>query len=171
MWLYTTKGFFSVVKDLHSDDLLVRARFKGDIENLLKNIPLFTSKIDGIEVLETNDADYRFRAVVPHWLLGDIVADMIVNTGYTNFKSACFPPVAATAAPPDVEMDPIDVAREDAYHAVWGVMARAQREAADDDDSCAWCGKWMKYAGDLFCSDDCATKYDAQDTNKENWND
>jgi hypothetical protein len=82
MWLFTTKGFYSVVE--HRDDpdyLLIRCRVKSDLENLLDHMPT-------MEMVETKNADYRYRAVVPRreWLatmleLGD-------ELDYDNFKDA-----------------------------------------------------------------------------------
>jgi hypothetical protein len=51
MWIFAQEGFLSIVKDLRSDRLLVRGRFKGDIEALFP----------GVVVEETEQSDYRYR--------------------------------------------------------------------------------------------------------------
>ena len=82
MWLLTTQGFYSVVED--RDDprwLLVRARTRDDLEAL-------GSQVEGLEVFETPEADYRWRTRLlrEEWLAA--VAQLAVAIDYPNFKDA-----------------------------------------------------------------------------------
>jgi hypothetical protein len=82
MWLFTTKGFYSVVEHREdSDYVLVRARVRKDLEALIQHMPT-------MKILETKNADYRYRAVVPRreWLATMLeIGDEI---DYDNFKDA-----------------------------------------------------------------------------------
>ena len=58
MWLVTTRGFYSAVEDhCKAGNVLVRSRVREDLEALTDLIP-------GLDVHETPDRDYRFRASV-----------------------------------------------------------------------------------------------------------
>lgn len=80
MWLFTTQGFYSVVED--RDDprwLLVRARTREDLAAL-------GSQVEGLEVFESADADYRWRARLlrEEWLAA--IAQLVHAVDYPNFK-------------------------------------------------------------------------------------
>lgn len=82
MWLFTTKGFYSVVE--HRDDpdkLLVRCRVKADMEALIEYMPWITP-------FEDKTADYRYRAIVPRrdWL--STMLELGDEIDYANFKKA-----------------------------------------------------------------------------------
>ena len=81
MWIFTSKSFLSIVADKQnpkSAKLLVRARVKGDIEEV------FTTAT----VQETPDADYRFRAWIDREEVKQAFGDQIERLGYSNFKSS-----------------------------------------------------------------------------------
>lgn len=81
MWLFTSKSFLSVVADKDNpqgDCLLVRSRVAGDIEEMFPDAT----------VLETSNADYRFRAWVAREKVGTAVSDYIQNLNYINFKKS-----------------------------------------------------------------------------------
>lgn len=84
MWIYCKYGFFSVVehKD-YKDKLLVRSRFKGDIEKLLCHCGL-----DDVcqTVKETPFADYAFRVVISRGALAKIMKRVSEEIDYHNFK-------------------------------------------------------------------------------------
>jgi len=112
MWLFSKTGFISVVVDRgNSDRLLVRARFAGDIEQIFG---------PAILVRETPFADYRFRAFIRRREFTKIVARMIDEMDYDNFKNA--------VAPRDPE-------RISAYMSVWSVMERAQQDKVAGEES------------------------------------
>jgi hypothetical protein len=105
MWIFTNDAFVSIVAVRDDPDkLLVRARFKRDLTNLLP----------GARVRTTPDGDYRFRAVVSRDVVLGFIADRIEAIDYPNFKDS---------------VPERDRARHDAYLRVWGVMHAAQRDA------------------------------------------
>ena len=82
MWLITTRGFYSVVADHHEDGhVLVRARVREDLESLADLIP-------GLEVEETPERDYRFRASVPRDVWAAAATALAGEIDYPNFKNA-----------------------------------------------------------------------------------
>ena len=81
MWLFTSNSFVSVVADrddTQSSRLLVRARIKGDIDQLFPDA----------EVMETPLADYRYRAWVDRQAVSNAFAKQIEGMTYTNFKNS-----------------------------------------------------------------------------------
>lgn len=106
MWLFLTDAFFSIVE--HRDDptkLLVRARFKGDIER----------HFSGVKVQTTPRADYRYRAVVKRNVVKEKVRELVMFIDYDNFKNQ---------VPPGHKL------RKRAYHDVWATMHAAQLQEA-----------------------------------------
>lgn len=107
MWIYTTRGFFSIVRDeKNMQNVLVRARLKGDLENLRDAWPTLGA------TRETNRRDYRFRASLPAREVPLMMSKLASEIDYTNFK--------------DEVHRKQGVARESLYHDVWAVMAQAQ---------------------------------------------
>lgn len=85
MWLITNTAFVSIVE--HRDDaskLIVRGRFKGDVERFLN--PLTS----GLRVIEevTPTADYRFRAVVQREEVAHAMLRAAQRITYPNFKDS-----------------------------------------------------------------------------------
>ena len=81
MWLFTSNSFVSVVADrddTQSPRLLVRARIKGDIDQLFPNA----------EVMETPLADYRYRAWVDRQAVSNAFKKQVEGLTYTNFKNS-----------------------------------------------------------------------------------
>jgi hypothetical protein len=83
VWLMTpARGFYSVVE--HRDqpgNLLIRARVRGDLENLE---PL----IDGLQILDTPEGDYGYRATITRADWQAAVAVMASEVTYPNVKDA-----------------------------------------------------------------------------------
>lgn len=80
MWICLSEGFVSIVA--HRDDptcLLVRARKAGHLEALLGR---------GAEVVETRDADYRYRASCSRQQVAEAVARQVEGISYDNFKDS-----------------------------------------------------------------------------------
>lgn len=102
MWIFTPNSFLSVVAPLpgtkaaREDQLVVRARVKGDIEAIFGN---------KYPVEYTRDRDYAFRALIPRDDVVKAVADSVKNIEYRNFKNQVKNKVRAKA-----------------YTRVWGVM-------------------------------------------------
>lgn len=81
MWLLTPRGFYSVVAN--NDDpetVLVRARVRGDLEEL-------ADLVGGLEILETPERDYRWRAVVSRTAWSGALVLLAAEIDYPNFKS------------------------------------------------------------------------------------
>jgi hypothetical protein len=81
MWLLTTRGFYSVV--LHREDsalVLVRARLEDDLLALRDLAP-------GIAPWYDPDADYPWRAELPHDEWAIVVAGLAREIDYDNFKN------------------------------------------------------------------------------------
>ena len=108
MWIFCRSPydgqhvFLSAVSDRDDPErLLVRARFRGDLEAMFPEA----------EVHEDVGTDYRFRAWVDRVEVVQMIADAATEIDYTNFKS--------TVAEPW---------REQAYFDVWAALVRAQEE-------------------------------------------
>ena len=107
MWIFCKLGFFSAVQHREKPDvLLVRARFKGDLERLYKAMD--HSKCGPIQ--ETSDADYRFRMECPKSAFSEVVWSMARSIDYDNFKNAAHD----------------GTVRDEAYMDVWRAMWSAQ---------------------------------------------
>ena len=79
MWLFTSKSFLSIVSDKENptgDRLLVRSRILGDIDEVFPSA----------DVIETPNADYRFRAWLPHSRVAVALSQYVEELDYTNFK-------------------------------------------------------------------------------------
>lgn len=84
MWLFTTRGFYSVVQDTsdpEGETLLVRSRTRQDLEALREFLP-------AIEIRETPEHDYRFRVRLPRQVFGVIALNLVSEIDYPNFKNA-----------------------------------------------------------------------------------
>ena len=81
MWIFTNRGYLSIVENRDNpDELLVRARYKGDIEAHFGK---------GYEILESSDADYRFRAFIDRNTVSAKIHRLVDNIDYSNFKDSC----------------------------------------------------------------------------------
>lgn len=76
-------SFVSVVVDLQKPRfLLVRARREGDLENLLQGHE------PELRVVQTDDADYRFRASISRPVFERAMRAQVESVDYSNFKDA-----------------------------------------------------------------------------------
>lgn len=111
MWLFTSNAFLSIVADRNNKkNLLVRARFNGDIERTFGDLLLMKK----LKVVETPLADYRFRVSIDRALVQNRLATLIGGIDYGNFKDS-------------VE----DKTRKSDLMRVWTVMRNAQEREAD----------------------------------------
>ncbi len=95
MWIFHPLGFASVVADFDNiSNLLVRGRFKGDLEKLFP----------GYKVETTPQRDYRFRISIPREAVALRYTELMAGITYDNFKDAC---------PKD---------RQETYMTVWHTM-------------------------------------------------
>lgn len=100
MWLCLNDAFLSIVsKGCARDELLVRARRKGDIEKIFP----------GVRVIVSAKTDYRFRAVVLRDQVERAVVGELRRITYENFKNS-------------VDDKPL----HDAYLRVWATMETLQ---------------------------------------------
>lgn len=115
MWIFLNDAFVSVVEDrADSSRLVVRARKEGDVERFLQG-----AMAAELRVVQTDHADYRFRAYVPRRVVARVLEAVALSLDYPNFKDS-------------VEDDE----RHDVYSRVWSVALalderRAPRRFAD----------------------------------------
>jgi hypothetical protein len=77
MWIMFSDCFLSIVsKDCQPDELLVRARRKGDIERVFPEA----------KVKRDTKVDYLFRAVIPRREIALAIAKRMDDIDYPNFK-------------------------------------------------------------------------------------
>lgn len=99
MWIMLNDAFFSLVsKDCEPDELMVRARRKGDIE-----------KVFSVPASRYTKSDYLYRAAVKREVIAEVMEREIDNINYDNFKDSV----------QDKEL-------HDAYVGVWTAMLRVQ---------------------------------------------
>ena len=79
MWIFLSSSFISVVqKPGDTDTLTVRARIKGDIENVFPDAKVEANK----------GTDYKFRSRVPREAVAKALHDQVMAVKYSNFKSS-----------------------------------------------------------------------------------
>ena len=79
MWLFTHKGFLSIVRHIDKPNILiVRSRFRGHIEKIFPKA----------RVEEDGSRDYRFRAELPAKEVSKVIAEMVLRIEYDNFKNS-----------------------------------------------------------------------------------
>lgn len=109
MWIFLNNAFLSIIDPEGAYDgsdgpvgerLLVRARFKGDIERVFPRH----------KVRETKERDYRFRTLVPRETVAKAMSDAVMQNGAKNFKGSTK-----------------EKWRHDCYMRVWSVMEGEQR--------------------------------------------
>lgn len=107
MWVITTRGFYSVVRDDDDHDmLLVRARVREDLERLRDLLP-------DLEPWHDLAADYAWRARVQRAEWAYALGAMAGEIDYRNFK--------------DAVGERQGRARAGVYGRVWGVLYGLQR--------------------------------------------
>lgn len=99
MWIISTDGFLSVVEHRTDHSLvLVRARDKRHLENLLeyvpdqietkrKYMPRTVTKVDKA-IVDTTNSDYRYRITIPKRAMALAAQKMVLAVNYPNFKNA-----------------------------------------------------------------------------------
>ena len=80
MWIFTTKGFLSIVQhNSMPDHFQVRSRVINPLSALWPD--------HEVEVIDW--ADYRFRITILKAEVVPVLAEQIAAVGYTNFKNEC----------------------------------------------------------------------------------
>lgn len=79
MWLFSQRGFYSIVQHKERPDyFVVKARVKGDIE---KYWPF-------AEIERNENFDYLYRAVLHRTEVEEVILKMVLNIDYTSFKGS-----------------------------------------------------------------------------------
>lgn len=101
MWIFSVDGFYSAVES-RVGGLVVRARFREDLEHLIKR---------GLsdKIVDTPDYDYPYRIFTTRKAWSKYVADSAMNIDYPNFKGRVLPGASED--------------RYFRYHKVWEAMA------------------------------------------------
>lgn len=106
MWIVTTLGFFSVVKNTNRNGtVLVRARVREDLERLCASGLI---NAQARQIYDTPASDYPYRLIVPleDWV--DCAGKLAHRVDYPNFKSE----VERVQGYPRAEL----------YHRVWAAL-------------------------------------------------
>jgi hypothetical protein len=94
MWLMTTESFFSAtaIPGNARAGVQVRARVRGDLENLLSHFDTAEQRRFGKEtslaIRHTPDRDYEFRVFMTHEQWARYLAETALNLDYNNFQDA-----------------------------------------------------------------------------------
>lgn len=118
MWLYTQHGCYSAV--VYRDGMItVRSRFRSHLVALKRRFPhAFRNSV----ITPTPKRDYPYRMGLPQQLWADVVAALVMEQDYSNFKSK----VKATVKGPDA------AAYNDLLHAVWWAGVRGSKSKGVD---------------------------------------
>ena len=79
MWICHNQGFISIVESREPDVMMVRARKWEHLRDIF-------GPHERIHVTPNND--YRFRVFVPRTELAELLAQMVIDVDYTNFKNS-----------------------------------------------------------------------------------
>lgn len=83
MWIYARDGFLSIVQDRNDPSkLMVRGRFKGDIEHYFPKA----------EVIHTPDGDYLYRTSLPREIVAVVLSREVTKIDYDRYKPAVSDP-------------------------------------------------------------------------------
>ena len=103
MWVMLNNSFLSIVENMNNpEELLVRARVKGDIERVFNDASVF----------EDLAADYKYRAFVDRQIVQVEISKQVEGINYYNFKNS-------------ISKD--EQERHDAYIQVWSALHRIQK--------------------------------------------
>jgi hypothetical protein len=104
MWIVTNKSYLSVVESSKDNTkFIVRARVKGDIESFFSDLE--------VDVIETENTDYRFRTFVDKEVFKSQILKEINNIDYSNFKDSVK-----------------DYERKTWYTKIWSIMYGVQQQ-------------------------------------------
>jgi len=106
MWIASKFGFYSIVRK-GEEQFHVRARVRGDLENLLGATGLEE------EIHESDRSDYKYRLVVGHDAVRKITSALAETLDYSNFKNR-------------IAESPSQESKLHAYHCIWEVMYSEQ---------------------------------------------
>lgn len=119
MWVATIDGFYSAVQHRQKPEtLIVRARLRGDLEQLCRVLQPGDSQQAAALLATIEDspkADYPFRVELAKTTWAAYLVTAAVAVDYDNFKNAVY----AKSGP----------AREAVYHRVWAALRGLERQA------------------------------------------
>ena len=123
MWIFTKHGFFSAVcarkgdgmrgQPVDPNRIMIRARVSAHLEALKERFP---DRLGKSVILESPEADYAYRLLIPKSDWGQVLLDLAEEIDYDNFKSK-------VANNPEK----VGAAYRDSLHEGWSVMNRLQR--------------------------------------------
>jgi hypothetical protein len=123
MWIFTRYGFFSAVaarlnngkhgQPVDPNRIMVRARLRDHLEGLRCRFP---DQLGSCEILEHAGSDYAYRIFVDKPVWREVVAALVEETDYDNFKSEAARHLGKKG-----------IAYERALHDVWSDMRRLQK--------------------------------------------
>lgn len=134
MWLFTTIGFFSVVRKDGEQHLTVRARSSADLDRLRTN---FMPELSA--TISKAGTDYPFRATISPQAFATGMALIGESIGYHNFKDE----VAAK----------MGKKRAGTYNKVWSVLREIEGEKAADPPTDKPAVNGVAYGGVVFRAD------------------
>lgn len=106
MWIFSSAGLFSVVQADVADDVVIRARFRDDLDRLrTQYLPTLG------RTRSTPRRDYPYRAFVSKEQFGAALKRMAADIDYRNFKNRI--------------ADEFGEERHDLYLEVWAILRRA----------------------------------------------
>jgi hypothetical protein len=115
MWIFTTKGFFSIVETKEDpDQVLIRARIKKDIQNMKDLFDALGLKSTKILVGSGSDYKYRFTADRMDWIAA--MTRLMLDLRYNNFKDAVY----------ESDSHEMRERRRDAYFDIWAITRNLQ---------------------------------------------
>ena len=121
MWLFSRYGFFSVAcahvqpggtGRLNADLLMVRARQRRHLENLKHRF----QALSNYEIVTNIGTDYRYRILVPKSVWSSVVAELVGEQTWSNFKDE----TARFLGPECRDY-------QDSLHRIWSVLMELQQ--------------------------------------------
>jgi hypothetical protein len=118
MWLMTRYGFVSLAcarkdngrsREIDPETMMLRARRQEHLEALRVRFEILQAH----PVIETKGTDYRWRLICPKAVASQIVADLVSEMQWSNFKS-------------EAEKTGDDAEYTEALHRVWSVLRELQ---------------------------------------------
>lgn len=76
MWIFSRRGFYSVVEAADPGSIQIRARDREHLESLQL----------GAEIVHLAGADYPYRVIVPKGVAVDVISALAQEIDYRNFK-------------------------------------------------------------------------------------
>ena len=134
MWLFTTIGFFSVVKKDGEHHLTVRARSSADLDRLRTS---FMPELSA--TITKKGTDYPFRATINRQAFAKGMARIGESIDYHNFK--------------DEVADRMGLERAHTYHHVWSALKRIENEPIPHAPTSKFAIKGLTYGGVVINAD------------------